>query len=137
MAAHQLASRSLRPVFVQSSLKTFALTRMRHTFSTSAVSMGAVSDAIQHDHRELEEYCDNILNATDVERRIGWQNKFTWELARHSIAEELVIYPAMEKHVPNGTAMAEKDRKEHYAVNAVVSICLHLNASGRSSYKGE
>jgi hypothetical protein len=46
---------------------------------------------------------------------------FVWELARHSIAEEIVVYPAFEKHVSNGQKMAEKDRAEHQQVIAVPS----------------
>ncbi len=53
--------------------------------------MGSVSDSIQHDHRELEEYYDNIINAKDPDTKERWQNQFIWELTRHSIAEELVV----------------------------------------------
>lgn len=75
-----------------------------------------VSEGITHDHRELEEYKNNILSAKDNDDKVKWQNQFTWELARHSIAEELVVYPAMEKYVPGGKDMAEKDRDEHQTV---------------------
>jgi hypothetical protein len=57
-----------------------------------------ISDLIKHDHDELRTYKDNILNAKDDDEKVRWQNQFTWELARHSIAEELVVYPAMEKN---------------------------------------
>jgi len=60
--------------------------------------MQRVSDLIKHDHDELRTYKDNILNAKDDDEKVRWQNQFTWELARHSIAEELVVYPAMEKN---------------------------------------
>lgn len=56
--------------------------------------MSAISDAIKKDHREIEEYYQNILNASDNDTATRWQNQFVWELARHSIAEELVVYPA-------------------------------------------
>lgn len=47
---------------------------------------------------------------------------FTWELARHSVAEELVLYPAMERYLEGerGREMAEKDREEHQTVLALV-----------------
>jgi len=80
--------------------------------------MVTVSEAITHDHRELEEYSNNILNAADADSKIRWQNQFIWELARHSIAEELVVYPAMERSVPNGKEAADKDRKEHLVVSS-------------------
>lgn len=68
------------------------------TFASSPLMKELVSDLIKHDHDELRTYKDNILNAKDDDERVRWQNQFTWELARHSIAEELVVYPAMEKN---------------------------------------
>lgn len=68
------------------------------TFASSYILKQRVSDLIKHDHDELRTYKDNILNAKDDDERVRWQNQFTWELARHSIAEELVVYPAMEKN---------------------------------------
>lgn len=76
-----------------------------------------VSDAIKEDHRELEQYYERITQSSDQDEQTRYQNLFTWELARHSIGEELVIYPALEKHVANGKALAEKDRKEHQSVS--------------------
>jgi hypothetical protein len=68
------------------------------TFASSSIAMQRISDLIKHDHDELRTYKDNILKATDDDEKVRWQNQFTWELARHSIAEELVVYPAMEKN---------------------------------------
>lgn len=78
--------------------------------------MAGISDAIKKDHREIEDYYNKILNATTEKEKIQWQNQFTWELARHSIGEELVVYPQFEKLLPDGRAMADKDRKEHQSV---------------------
>lgn len=75
-----------------------------------------VTDRIKHDHRELEQYYHNIKNSKSEDDRVRWQNQFVWELARHSIAEEIVVYPAFEKHIPDGMKMAEKDRSEHQQV---------------------
>lgn len=100
-----------------------------NNFSTSIARMTAISDAIKQDHRELEEYYNNILNAKDHDQQTRWQNQFVWELARHSLAEELVVYPAMEKHVKGGKEMADKDRAEHQVVrvNLIVNLTLSLN----------
>jgi hemerythrin superfamily protein len=68
------------------------------TFASSSILSQRVSDLIKHDHDELRTYKDNILNAKDDDEKVRWQNQFTWELARHSIAEELVVYPAMERN---------------------------------------
>ncbi|RVX71283.1 hypothetical protein B0A52_04857 [Exophiala mesophila] len=80
-----------------------------------------VMDAIKHDHAELKEYYKNILGAKDDDSKIRWQNQFTWELARHSIGEELVVYPAMEKHMGDaGKQMADRDRAEHNKVKELL-----------------
>lgn len=77
-----------------------------------------VVDTITQDHRELEQYYNNILNAKDNDEATRWQNQFTWELARHSIAEELVVYPAFGKYMGEaGQQMADKDRAEHQTVS--------------------
>jgi hemerythrin-like domain-containing protein len=95
--------------------------------------MATVTEKITHDHRELEEYYNNIINATDNDTKARWQNQFTWELARHSIAEELVVYPAMEKSVPNGKDMAEKDRSEHRSVSTEYSRVSHRQTLVRNA----
>lgn len=87
-------------------------------FSSTAIRLSALSDAIKKDHREIEEYYNNIINAKDDDEATRWQNQFVWELARHSIAEELVVYPAFEKNLgETGHLMAEKDRAEHQTVS--------------------
>jgi hemerythrin-like domain-containing protein len=76
-----------------------------------------VSDRIKHDHQELQEFYNNIKNSKSQDDKVRWQNQFVWELARHSIAEEIVVYPAFEKHIEGGLKMAEKDRSEHQQVH--------------------
>jgi hypothetical protein len=77
----------------------------------------SISEAIKKDHREIESYYEEILKASDETEKIRWQNMFTWELARHSIGEELVVYPAFEKYVSGGVDLANKDRQEHQSVS--------------------
>lgn len=122
-----LAGTVARPLFVANI--RFQSTETREGTPTgikmAASAATRVSDRIKHDHRELREYYDNIKKAARDEDKIKWQNQFVWELARHSIAEELVVYPAFEKYVPDGAKMAEKDRSEHQ----VVSDCQPLAPS--------
>lgn len=94
-------------------------------FSISVVAsakVSTVSDSIIHDHEELKDYYNKIKNASDSDTKNRWRNQFVWELARHSIAEELVVYPAMEKYItPDGKQMADKDRQEHQTVHYSIS----------------
>ncbi|KAF7900244.1 uncharacterized protein EAF01_007546 [Botrytis porri] len=79
--------------------------------------MTTITDAILKDHEEIRQYADKIRQATDDDTRARWQNQFTWELARHSIGEELVVYPAFAKYLGmQGQKMADEDRAEHQTV---------------------
>ena len=79
--------------------------------------MSTITEAIIKDHKEIEEYYNEVVHSSDLEHQKRYGNQFTWELARHSVAEELIVYPAFEKYLGHeGKAMAEKDRKEHHEV---------------------
>ena len=79
-----------------------------------------ILEAIKQDHRDITAFGELILKSTNLDEQTRCQNQFTWELARHAVAEELVLYPAMEKYLDRGTEMADKDRAEHQTV----SICI-------------
>ena len=80
--------------------------------------MPTISEAIKADHQELEQYHNEIVNNPDNhdhQQRYG--NQFVWELARHSVGEELVVYPALEKYLgARGRELADHDREEHHQV---------------------
>ncbi|KAF6810109.1 HHE domain-containing protein [Colletotrichum sojae] len=83
--------------------------------------MTTITDAITQDHRELEQYYREVVSTTDHDHQERFGNQFTWELARHSVGEELVVYPAFEKHFgPRGRDMAEDDRKDHHNVKQML-----------------
>lgn len=77
-----------------------------------------ILEAIKQDHRDITAFGDLILKSTNLDEQTRCQNQFTWELARHAVAEELVLYPAMEKYLDRGTEMADKDRAEHQSVSS-------------------
>ncbi|KAJ5129625.1 uncharacterized protein N7515_005664 [Penicillium bovifimosum] len=98
-------------------IRSLALIPARRTFATSSATMTPrISDRIKEDHREIESYYNHIMKSPDETERKKWQNQFTWEVARHSIGEELVVYPAFEKYLATGAQIANKDREEHQAV---------------------
>ncbi|CAI7657586.1 unnamed protein product [Penicillium palitans] len=88
-----------------------------------------ISDAIKEDHREIKSYYDKIVNSSDKDEQTRFQNLFTWELARHSIGEELVVYPIFEKLLSDGVDMANKDRKEHMKVKEQLKAFQNLSPS--------
>jgi len=83
--------------------------------------MTTISDAIVKDHRELEQCYNEVIGSNDHDHQERFGNQFVWELARHSVGEELVVYPAIEKHLgEKGKQIAEEDRKEHHQVKLML-----------------
>lgn len=115
-------------------------------FRVQAAFNSTISEAITHDHRELKTYYNEIVdNPDDIDHITRYGNQFTWELARHSVAEELLVYPAMEKYMgEKGKQHAESDRKQHHEVREHVSdyslhsknTCLKTAAIGENPTQG-
>jgi hypothetical protein len=122
-----LAARSLvAPVARASARPQIARTAFHVQLSSLRTRVGAlstVSDVIIHDHKALKECYNEIVDSADHDHQSRYGNQFVWELARHSIAEELIIYPAFEKYLgQEGKGMAESDRKEHHKVDIVLVV---------------
>ncbi|KIR67354.1 HHE domain-containing protein [Cryptococcus bacillisporus CA1873] len=129
-----LASRAFSARTSLQSSRAFSISKLqpllcRTLTASSMTGNTSVSDAVKHDHREIEQYYDQIINATDADTKTRYQNLFTWELARHSIGEELVVYPALEKYVDGGKAMADRDRQEHRKVKEMLYKFQQLSPS--------
>jgi hypothetical protein len=76
-----------------------------------------VIEVLEHDHREVEEMFQELESlrgaATEAaqERRKAVTEQVTIELVRHSVAEEVLVYPKVEKQV--SAEEAEHARHEH------------------------
>ncbi|WP_326770748.1 hemerythrin domain-containing protein (plasmid) [Streptomyces sp. NBC_01591] len=79
--------------------------------------MGPGGDVIAElaaDHRELEALFSQIeLQPVDHPRRRELADRLTAELVRHTVAEELHLYPVVREHVPLGAALADKELADH------------------------
>jgi hemerythrin superfamily protein len=75
---------------------------------------GNVIDELVTDHREVEEFFGRIeaLPSGAKDRRL-YADQATMELVRHSVAEEMYLYPAVREHVPGGDALADKELQDH------------------------
>ncbi|MEU4605637.1 hemerythrin domain-containing protein [Kribbella sp. NPDC023972] len=72
-----------------------------------------VIDVLTADHREVEDLTDQIAATLDPEQRRDLADQLIAELVRHSVAEEMYVYPAMRDHLPNGEEAVEHDIQEH------------------------
>ncbi|KAJ5480421.1 hypothetical protein N7530_005930 [Penicillium desertorum] len=91
-------------------LQTFTEDTLTPTFHSR------ILPAIKHDHHELESHSNKILSSANPDEKTRFQNQFVWELARHLIGEELVVYPALIESLPDGQGIADKNRLEHQGV---------------------
>lgn len=106
-------------------LRALTLQHQHRLFTSSPTpNTPRVIDTIKTDQRELETYFNKIVSSTDLTEQTEWQNQFTWELARHSVGEELVVYPALEKYVENGDKITDRGREEHQGVSSLPAFSL-------------
>ena len=76
-----------------------------------------VIEVLEHDHREVERMFSELESLRDASteearsRRKELAEQVTIELVRHSVAEEVLVYPKVEKKV--SAEEAEHARKEH------------------------
>ncbi len=76
-----------------------------------------VIEVLEHDHREVEQMfaeLESLRGASteeDRERRKAVAEQVTIELVRHSVAEEVIVYPRVESKV--SAEEVEHARKEH------------------------
>ena len=72
-----------------------------------------VIDVLTTDHREATELIEQILLSSSPAERRDLADSLISELVRHSVAEEMYVYPAMRDHLPNGAEAVEHDTNEH------------------------
>ena len=116
----------LRPLFLRQNRRSL------RTYTNRAVTQSPTTrilPTIEHEHRELEYHAHKILNSADPDERTRYQNILTWELARHIVSEELVVYPALAKHVDDGEDRADKRRIEHQTIKEQLNAFQGLRAT--------
>jgi hemerythrin superfamily protein len=71
-----------------------------------------VVDILTTDHHEVLQLVEQIPGK-DYETRRDMTDTVIAELMRHSVAEEMYVYPAMKEHLPDGEAAVKHDIEEH------------------------
>jgi hemerythrin superfamily protein len=80
---------------------------------TEATTGLDVVDELTADHREATALLDQILSTSDPQTRRDMADTVITELVRHSVAEEMYVYPVMRDSVPGGAEEVEHDVEEH------------------------
>jgi hemerythrin superfamily protein len=74
---------------------------------------GDVVDILISDHRDVTALIGEIWSVRDTMIRRDLTDTAISELVRHAVAEEMYVYPAMRKHLPDGEKAVEHDIEEH------------------------
>jgi hemerythrin-like domain-containing protein len=96
---------------------------------TGTMGQQDVVDVLTTDHREALELIGQISAAAEAERRRDLADTVIAELMRHSVAEEMYVYPAMREHLPGGDQMVQEDVEEHQQLEEAMKELEGIDAS--------
>ncbi|MGY1602319.1 hemerythrin domain-containing protein [Geodermatophilus sp. SYSU D00815] len=86
---------------------------------TASTGNQDVVDILTADHQEVLALVGQIP-AADAAQRRDMADTVIAELMRHSVAEEMYVYPAMRDHLPDGESKVQHDVEEHQQLEEVM-----------------
>src|SRR4051794_20982179 len=86
---------------------------------TASTGNHDVVDILTADHQEVLALVGQIATADAAQRR-DMADTVIAELMRHSVAEEMYVYPAMREHLPDGESQVQHDAQEHQQLEEVM-----------------
>jgi len=89
-----------------------------------------VIDVLTTDHREFIALISQIRSTADPAQRRDLADQLIAELVRHSVAEEMYVYPAMRDHLPGGAEAVEHDTAEHKELERTMKQLEGTDSSG-------
>jgi hemerythrin superfamily protein len=94
---------------------------------TTSTGNQDVVDILTADHHEVLALVGQIA-AAEPEQRRDMTDTVIAELVRHSVAEEMYVYPAMREHLPDGESQVQHDVEEHQQLEEVMKELEDLDA---------
>ena len=79
-----------------------------------------VIDELISDHQEALKLLDQIPSITDHDQRRDLADTVISEVVRHSVSEEMYVYPAMREYVPDGEQALQHDTQEHQQLEEIM-----------------
>lgn len=105
--------------------------------SFSGIGVRFVSDEVKRDHRDLEILYKGLAQAIDEgddQTTAELQNKFCWEIARHLIAMQLLIFPGTNSRADQGNVIAVRRRGDLAVVSRLsfdrYLVCIECQGLG-------
>jgi hemerythrin superfamily protein len=87
------------------------------------------TEILADDHKEFLALVGSIEGETDPRARRELADTLIAEIMRHAVGEEMFVYPAIKKHVPNGAAEVEHDKEEHQEIVLAMKQMEDVDAS--------
>ena len=75
-----------------------------------------IDNLILADHQVVRKIYDKFKSAVSREDADKWRNQLVYEVAVHSLAEEIVLYPVIRDQLPNGQMLFNQSIEEHKEV---------------------
>lgn len=72
-----------------------------------------IEDMVIEDHLEAKAFIKKYKTAKSKDEGLKWYHQFVWEICRHSIGEELVLYPLIKEKVPEGENIVNSSLEDH------------------------
>jgi hemerythrin superfamily protein len=88
-----------------------------------------VVDVLTQDHQEMVGLIDEIRLESQPAARRDLADRLIAELVRHSVAEEMFVYPAMREFLTDGDAAVEHDIAEHQELERTLKALEALDAT--------
>jgi hemerythrin superfamily protein len=88
-----------------------------------------VVDILTTDHHEVLELVQRIPSVEDSNVRRELAETVIAELMRHSVAEEMYVYPVMREQLPNGAEEVQHDIDEHQKLEEVMKELERVDAN--------
>jgi len=79
----------------------------------TTVAGGDVLDLLTSEHREVQTMITQIRSTADAEACRDLADRVIANLVRHSVAEEMYVYPVIREYLPDGEEAVEHDVSEH------------------------
>ncbi|TFK67781.1 hypothetical protein BDN72DRAFT_871206 [Pluteus cervinus] len=81
----------------------------------TAKSQKTLTEAVKEDHQEMYEYYEEYKRSKgDQDAQARWSRQLIWEVVRHAVGEEIVVYPLMEQKLgKKGLELTDQDRRDH------------------------
>jgi hemerythrin superfamily protein len=97
---------------------------------TSSEPSRDVVDVLTSDHQDITALIAEIWSVKDPMIRRDLTDTAISELVRHAVAEEMYVYPAMRKHLPDGEKAVEHDIEEHQELERAMKQLEAVDVSG-------